>query len=191
MKLAENEKIIRSYVVKKEKGSGFIVPKRTTTVVVTNHRLIKNVDTGDATQKSNDVEQYFMENIQNIYYGTSHKVNIIMLILGGLIGIIGIFLLILGAMFKEFNYSGLILLIIGIAIVIVFARTIDSAYLIVESKSAGTFFGVGSGKKTKALSFKLSKFVEPDFNKMLDELPAIIIDIHQLGEVAADKWRLQ
>lgn len=188
IKLAENEKVIRNYRITEEGKK----VRNTIDVTVTNKRLMRTSAMDGAGTSSTDVYQVPVEIIQNIVCGTAFKRKVSWLILGIVLAFASLCLTIVGFARQTIALVVVALLVGGgISAVMIVLGLFKKNYAYMEvfcnrSESVFTF-----GKRLKSvvkIDFKRKKALEPGLLKMIDELPALIIDIKEIGDAACDKW---
>lgn len=188
IKLAENEQVIRNYRIADD-GKKI---KNTVDVTVTNKRLMRTVSIVGAGSSSTDVDQIPIDNIHNMACGTSFKRRLSWVILGAVLAFVSLILCIMNLANKEAATGIIILLVgggVGVGLIILGLFKKNHAYMDIYTSRTERAFTLGKKIVTVAkIDIKKKKALEPDLIKMIDELPALIIDIKELGDVACEKW---
>lgn len=194
IKLGENEKLIRCYRIDSSGRGGLFSPKNTVDLSVTTKRLIHTVTDSCVSQKSVRYTQCNIEDVCDMRYGQSNRIRISLMILGGLWALLGLILLLTsftggGGVNVPLLVLGIIFTGVGVLCIVLGVSKKTRVWFYITAKTGDDFLTCGKGGRMKAMKIgKTSKEISRDFFRMLDELPAIIVDILDIGEAAARKW---
>lgn len=187
MTLGENERLVRAYTLSEPAAHG----GKRVGVYVTTKRLVHVITEEINGQTSERVLQCNVSDVRNIDYGKKSVVDAPMLTLGILFLLVGMNILV--SLLSE-HYDGILLLVASCALLIGAAFVNEGRkkrwqiWLHVFTCMAPP----QSVDKTDAVFCfeETQKTVCDDFSKCIGELPAILMDINEMGAAAVEKWRI-